>query len=227
MAKLFVISLGGSLIVPEEINVKFLKQFQELIGRQIKKGNRFIISPGGGKTCRKYQAALKNIISAGRDDLDWIGLNTNKFHSKFLQLMFKNHAEKQIADDPNKKAGFTKPILIGAGGWKPGRSSDDFSIRQAKIYKADRVINLSNIDFVYTRDPRKYKAAKKIKKTSWKEFIKIIGSKWIPGKNVPFDPTAAKLALKNKIQVIICNGNNLKNLENILNGKKFIGTIIK
>ena len=212
--------------MPNEIDADFLKLFRNAIIRQTKKSNRFIISPGGGKTCRKYQAALKSILKPSPDDLDWIGLNTNRFHSVFLQLIFKDLAEKNIAYDPNKKIPFNKPILIGAGGWKPGRSSDDYSVRLAKIYGADTVINLSNIDYVYNKDPRKFKTAKKIEQSSWKDFFKIIGTKWNPGANVPFDPVAGKFAQQNKIKVVIANGKNLKNLEKIFNGKPFAGTII-
>ncbi len=227
MKPLFVLSLGGSLIAPDEIDAQYLKKFRELIIAQTKRRRRFIISPGGGKTCRKYQSALKEAAHPSLDDLDWIGLSTNKFHAKFLQLMFKGTAENFIANDPNKKLPMKKNILIGAGGWKPGRSSDDFSVRLAKMHGAKTIINLSNIDFVYDKDPRKYRNTKKITAIRWPEFIKLIGSRWDPGKNVPFDPTAAKFAAKNKLTVIIANGKNLPNLQNILAGKKFVGTIVR
>lgn len=212
--------------MPEEIDTKFLAGFRKLISAQAKKGQRFVISPGGGKTCRRYQAALSSVIKASGDDLDWIGLNTNRFHAVLLRLMFKNLAEKDIAYDPNKRVSFSKKILIGGGGWKPGRSSDDYSVRLAKIYNADTVINLTDVDYAYDKNPKKFKNAKKVKKSSWKDFYKVIGTKWNPGANVPFDPTAGKFAQKNKIKVIIANGRNLKNLENILSGKPFQGTIV-
>jgi len=212
--------------VPGQIDVKFLKDFRAFIISQIKAGGRFIISPGGGKTCRNYQAALKNSAYPSANDLDLIGLYTNNYHAKLLRLIFKGFSEATVADDPNKKFPFNKPILIGSGGWKPGRSSDDFSVRLAKIYKADTIINLSNIDFVYDKDPKKFKSAQKITKISWRDFLAMIGSKWIPGKNVPFDPTAAKFAQKYKQKVIIANGKDFKNLKNILDGKSFRGTTI-
>ena len=62
---------------------------------------------------------------------------------------------------------------------------------------------------------------------SWKDFLKIIGTKWKAGRNVPFDPLAAIEAKKSKLKVIIINGNNLKNFKNVLYGKKFNGTVIK
>ena len=47
-----IISLGGSLIVPEEIDIAFLEGFKEIILREVQAGKRFVIITGGGKICR-------------------------------------------------------------------------------------------------------------------------------------------------------------------------------
>lgn len=225
--KTYVISLGGSLIVPEEIDTDFLKQFRALIISQISKGHKFIIITGGGKICRKYNEALKILASPSNQELDWMGINITWTNAKLVQLVFGKHAFPEIVKDPTKKITFKQPVLVG-GGWKPGRSSDGATIKYASTYKATTVINLSNIDHIYDKDPRKFSNAKKIEKTSWTEFIKIIGQNWSPGNNAPFfDPAAAKMAKQNKITVINCNGKNLKNVENILSGKPYIGTTIQ
>ena len=66
----------------------------------------------------------------------------------------------------------------------------------ARLLKSKRVINLTNVDYVYNKNPKKFKDAKPIKDLTWKQFKKIIGGKWSPGANVPFDPIASKLAEK-------------------------------
>jgi len=223
--KLFVISLGGSLIVPEEIDVGFLKSFKILIEAQIKKGNKFILITGGGKTCRKYQSALSRIVKVDNKTLDWLGIHSTRFNAQFIRLMFGKLAHPKLAQHPNQKISFTEKILVGAG-WEPGWSTDLDAVELAKTYGAKIVINLSNVDFLYTKDPRKFKDAKKITEISWEGLLKITGRKWSPGKNVPFDPIAANFAQKNKLEVVIANGKNLKNLQNILENKKFKGTKI-
>jgi uridylate kinase len=225
MKKLFVLSLGGSLIVPDKIDADFLKKFRSLILKQIKKGNRFIIITGGGKICRNYQQTLKSIAQPTSFDLDWLGIYSTRFNAQLVRLMFKNYAHPKIIENTNKKIKFREKILL-AGGWIPGRSTDDDAVRLAKAYQANTIINLSNIDSVYDRDPKKFKNAEKIKQISWNDFMKIVGDKWKPGANLPFDPTAAKLARKFKLKVIITNGKNLKNLQKILNGQRFQGTVI-
>lgn len=225
MKKLFIISLGGSRINPGQVDANFLKRFRALILNQIKKGNRFILTTGGGALCRHYQGALKNIGRPSNIDLDWLGIYATRFNAQLVRLSFGKLAYRLVIEDPNKKVNFKEKVLV-AGGWMPGRSTDDDAVRLAKAYGSNTVINLFDQDYVYDKDPRKYPNAKKIENTSWDDFRKIVGSRWDPGKNAPFDPTAAKLAQKLKLKVIIANGKNLKNLTNILEDKKFKGTTV-
>ena len=49
-----IISLGGSLIIPEEVDTVFLKEFIRMIKDYVAQGFHFVIITGGGKICRKY-----------------------------------------------------------------------------------------------------------------------------------------------------------------------------
>jgi uridylate kinase len=225
LKKLYVLSLGGSLIVPDQIDVTFLKKFRQLIIDQTKQGHRFIIVTGGGKTSRRYQESYRKIMQAGNGSLDLLGIAATRLNAKLIKLMFGKLAHDHIVTDPTKKVLFKEKILV-AGGWNPGNSTDYVATRLAKTYNSQTIINLSNIDYVYDKDPRKHKDAKKIENISWKEFRKLVGTTWDPGANVPFDPVAAKFASENHQQVIIANGKNLNNLENLLKSQKAKGTQI-
>jgi uridylate kinase len=219
MQKTYVLSVGGSLIVPEEVDVKFLSDFKELITAYTKKGNKFLIYCGGGMLARQYQ----NKVKAKKDDLDWIGIYASRLNAELVRGMFGELAEEKVLYDPTKKLRFTKPILVAAG-WKPGWSTDYDAVLAAKNLKIDTVINLSNVDYVYNKDPRKFKGAKPIKKITWKAFKQLVGGTWKPGLNMPFDPIAAKEAEKSHISVVVMK--SLTNLKKLLDGKKFDGTII-
>ncbi|MCX6719501.1 MAG: UMP kinase, partial [Candidatus Staskawiczbacteria bacterium] len=89
------------------------------------------------------------------------------------------------------------------------------------------IINLTNIDYVYDKNPNESPDAKPFKEIDWKSFEQIVGDKWSPGLSMPFDPRASKLASRLKLKVVMINGKNLERLEDFLNGKSFIGTIIQ
>ena len=72
--KYIVISLGGSLIVPEEIDTSFLKLFISAIKSYTDKGLKFVLITGGGKICRKYNQACEELVDVSVTDLDWLGI---------------------------------------------------------------------------------------------------------------------------------------------------------
>jgi uridylate kinase len=225
MKKIYVISFGGSLIVPAEIDIKILKKFKNIIEKEIKKAKKFIIITGGGKTARNYQNAAKALTKVSNEDLDWLGIHATRINAHLLLTIFRKYAYFRIIKNPKEKINFKEKILIAAG-WKPGFSTDYDAVLLAKTYNSDTIINLTNVDYVYDKDPNKFKSAKPFKEISWKDYLKLIEQKWIPGMSAPFDPIASKLAQKFKFKVIILNGRKLKNLENYLANKTFKGTII-
>ncbi|MEI7709236.1 MAG: UMP kinase [bacterium] len=221
-----VLSLGGSLIVPDGIDVEFLKKFRDLIISQTKKGKKFVVISGGGKVCRRYQEAAKALTQVSNDDLDWIGIASTRLNSELLRVVFGESAFEKIVMDPNMVPQTDKPVILG-GGWKPGNSSDLAATQAALSIGAKKLINLSNIDYLYDKDPNKYTDAKKIEQISWSGLIEILPKSWEPGANVPFDPIAAKEAEVALLEVAILNGKNISNLEKYLNGEDFAGTQIK
>lgn len=230
--KIYIISLGGSLITPPSgVDWKFLKKFRKLIVKEIKKGKRFVIVTGGGDTCRKYQQAANKVVNLTKDDRDWLGVHTTRLNAHLVKTIFRAYAHPRINKNPRTKEDLRKHFKKGerimvAAGWRPGWSTDYVATILAERLGAKTVINLSNIDYAYTRDPKKYKDAAKIENISWGDFRKIVGSKWDPGLNMPFDPVASQLAEKLGLEVVIMNGKKLDNLSKYLAGKKFKGTVI-
>jgi uridylate kinase len=221
-----IISLGGSLIVPEEVDVNFLKDFKSLILSQAKNGKKFVIIVGGGKVCRKYQEAAKQITHASIEDLDWIGIGSIHLNAELLRVIFGDQAHSKVVFDLSKMPESSSPVIIGAA-YQPGRSSDWDAVLAAKSFNAKKVINLSNTDYVYDSDPKKNPAAKRIEKISWADFRKIIPAEWThSGMNVPFDPVASKMAEESGLEVIIMNGKPIDNLAKCLADEKFAGTVI-
>ncbi|MBD3281654.1 UMP kinase [Candidatus Uhrbacteria bacterium] len=222
-----VISLGGSIVVPKSgIDAAFLKRFATLIRSFVKSGERFILVVGGGNTARIYQQAARKVTKLADEDIDWLGIHSTRLNAHLMRTIFRAEAQHIVVKDPTRTHVWTKPLLIAAG-WKPGWSTDYVATRLAKKYKAETVINLSNIAQAYDKDPAKYKDAKPLANIDWKSFRKIVGNKWIPGMNAPFDPIASRLASQSKIRVIIADGKNLSNLKKILTGKKYFGTTIE
>ncbi len=224
---MLVISVGGSLVVPNGgIDHAFLKCFKSLIQKHVNRGWRFVIVVGGGGTARHYQEAARKVGMLTRDDLDWLGIHATRLNGHLMRTIFRTLAHPIMLKDPSRPlTRWKEPVLVAAG-WKPGWSTDYVATRITKRLKARALINLSNVDYVYDKDPRAHTDAQAICDITWKAFRRIVGSKWDPGMNVPFDPVASRLAHHAGIKVAILNGKKTRNLDNLLCGKRFVGTVI-
>jgi len=220
-----ILSLGGSIIAPDKPDYFFLREFKNFVINKLDK-YRFVIVCGGGKTNSYYNAAANRISNIKKDDLDWLGIMATRLNGELLRIIFGELAYEKVVYDPNKKIKTNKKIIIAAG-FKPGCSTDYDAVLLGKQFDAKKIINLTNTSYVYDKDPKKHKDAKKLFNLTWKEFRKIVGNKWSPRLNSPFDPVASKEAQKNKMTVAILKGTDLKNFDDYLNIKTFKGTIVE
>jgi len=220
MKETVIISLGGSLIVPDEIDVRFLNDFVNEINRMSDRF-RFVVYCGGGSTARKYQKA-----AGALDDyaLDEIGIKATSLNALLVRNLFGDRAEKHIIEDPTAELTLKKDVIV-ASGWKPGWSTDYDAVLLAKNIGVRRIINMSNVDYVYSADPKEDKSARPLEEMSWAELRSMIGDEWKPGMNAPFDPVAAREAEENRIEVAII-GKDIANLRKSVENKDFKGTRI-
>lgn len=218
-----IISLGGSLVAPDNVNTAFLKVFKKAV-MKFTNEKRFFIFVGGGKISRNYQKVMLE-FGADNKERDMIGIDISRLNARVVKQLFGELAFVEVVTNPSKRVNTKKDIVVG-GGWKPGWSTDYCAVVMAKNMGIKTIINLTNTDYVYGGDPKKFPKAKAFKEIDWKAFRKIVGSKWVPGLSIPFDPRASRDAEMLKIKVIIINGKHLERLEHFLQNKSFIGTTI-
>ena len=182
---------------------------------------------GGGRTTRQYQAAASAVRSQklANDDLDWLGIHATRLNAQLIRTIFVDIADPRVIKHYEIILKIDKPIAIAAG-WKPGWSTDYDAVTLCQDYGIHTVVNMTNIDQLYDKDPRKSPDAKPLIKVSWQEYRKIAGDRWVPGSNHPFDPIASKLADELGVTVKLLNGRNLENLGRALDDKDFFGTTI-
>ena len=110
--KTLILSLGGSVIVPDSVDINFLKNFKSLILSYIGLGFHFVIVCGGGKVCRDYQAAACNISPLSKVDLDWLGIAATKLNAELVRSIFGELAYEKVVNNPKKKINTDKQIII-------------------------------------------------------------------------------------------------------------------
>jgi uridylate kinase len=223
--------LGGSIVAPDGVDEAFLGDFVSLVRDMIEVDDkqRFIFVVGGGGPARNWQKAYRAIRGGAEkstdEEADWIGIMATRLNAQLVKAVMGEWCRQDVVTDPTQVEPLEGRVLV-ASGWKPGFSSDYDAVLLAERFQAPMVINLSNIERVYTDDPKKNPDARPLDKVSWADFRALVGDEWVPGKNVPFDPVASRHAAKIGLKVICAAGKNLENLKKILRGEEFTGTTI-
>ncbi len=227
MKEVKVISLGGSLIAPERIDVKFLKSFRDTIKKNSKK-YKFIIVCGGGTTARKYISALEE-LGVNEKSQGFAGISATRMNARFMSYIFGIDPERGIPRRMKDIKIYLKKqdvVFCGALDYGTDQTSDTTSVEVAEHFRAD-FINLTDVQGLYDKNPKKFKSARLIREISWRNLFRMANSmKFHPGQHFVIDQRASKMILEKKIPSYII-GKDMKQLDNLLNGKSFKGTIIK
>ncbi len=222
-----VLSLGGSLIIPDKINYIYLNQFKKIINTN-KKNYKFVIVCGGGDLARKYISVLEK-DSKNQEFQSYAGIAATRTNARFMSYFFGIDPHKGIPHKIKQVKNYLKTreiVFCGALEYKPNQTSDSTAAEIARKLKT-KFINLTNIKGLYTDNPVTNKKAKFISKITWQEFDKMANkSKFKPGQHFVLDQTASGIIKNNKIPTYII-GKDTKQLNNLLKNKKFTGTTIK
>lgn len=224
--QIIVMSLGGSLIVPEHEEIGFLHHFKQTLERYYDY-YKFVLVCGGGIIARRYIDGLKT-EKLPEKQLSLAGIRATRMNAAFVMQLFGKEANDILPRNLKKvKSNLHKNnvVVCGALRFVPHSTSDGTAARAATFLKCE-FINLTDVPGLYTANPKTHPHAKLIPHISWKEFeTKALKIKHAPGQHFVLDQEAATLIRKHKIPTYIIN-ENLSNLKNLLEHRPFIGTTI-
>lgn len=224
-----VIALGGSIVVPNNINHRYLSRLRRLLLPYIEEGRKFILVVGGGAPARRYQQAAAEVVDISDEDKDWLGIHATRMNAHLLRTVFADVAYPVIFDDPFKEISEADAnrynLFIGAGG-KPGHSTDYDAVELAHRFGAKDFLVATTIPYVYDKDFKKYPDAQPQKDLTWEAYRTLISDVWSPGMKSPIDPIAAKAAQRYGLTCHLLRGTNVSNFRRYLVGQRFDGSTV-
>ncbi len=127
-------------------------------------------------------------------------------------------AEYYIKDRAIKHLTKNRVVVFGCGTGSPFFSTDTAAALRAAEIGAEAVLKATNVDGIYTKDPKKHDDAEKIDRIT---YLEVLNKKL----NV-MDTTATSLCMDNNIPIIVFDINEKGNLKKLIDGKE-IGTIVE
>ena len=224
--KVIVISLGGSVFIPNYVDYNFLDKFRELVLQL--KNYKFVIVLGGGGIARKYLKPMKK-KRLDVNERSRFGFEATRLNALFLMKYFG-----KIANEDNPKSMkevknlLRKNKVVVCGGLRfAKKSTSDGTAAKLANYLGTEFVNLTDVDGLFSKDPNKFKDAKLVSSINYDDFYSILNKiKYKPGQHFVLDQLASRIIRKHNIRTVILNGHRLKNFESYLKGKKFRGTVI-
>lgn len=217
-----VAAIGGSILVQNYDGDKF-KEYSDIL-KELSKEHEIFVVVGGGKPAREYIGVARE-LGAGEAKCDDIGIEVTRINAKLLLLALGNYAYQKVPHDFGEALEYSASgKIIVMGGTEPAHSTDAVSAILAEFVQADILINLTSVDGMYTKDPKKFDDAELITEITASDMMEFIKNQDVKaGTYEFFDMTAIQMIKRSNLETVIANGNEPQNLVKAINGEK-IGT---
>lgn len=221
-----VISIGGSILLPRDEDPSRLKELADMLQESTEEINLYLVI-GGGRIAREYINWGRE-LGADEATLDELGIATSRLNARLMIIALEENVYPVPAEkfDEAISAG-NHYSIVTMGGTHPGHTTDAVAAMLAERLNANRLINATSVDGVYTHDPKKNENAEKLERLDYDELIKIVEKgKHAAGPNVVLDPLAAKIIKRAEIKAYILDGRDLDSFEAAIQEKEFDGSLI-
>jgi uridylate kinase len=212
------ISLGGSLLT-KDMNPENYRKYANVLRELKERGHQIIVVCGGGKPAREWIGLARKLGADARTQ-DRLGIHATHLNALLLIAALGPDAHPHIHRRGSEiKRNLGDRILVG-GGHLPGSSTDYRAVLFAEAAGADLVVNATDVDGVYDKDPEKHADAVKLEKTTYTRLEEIIieNTKQTPGEYALFDLKAVRRLKKTGIPLIIVDGTDPEEIKRAVEG---------
>ena len=223
--EIVVVSIGGSVLIPGKDDPVYIERLADIL-KQVSKKVQILVVCGGGRIAR-YYIETGGELKGTTYQKDMLGIGATRLNAQLLAISLGDLSSIDIPSTAEEAAGrSSSENIIVMGGTVPGHTTDAVAAMVAKELRADRIVNATSVDAVYSDDPKKNPNAKRFSKLSIDELGKIVYTEHGAGKSSVFDPLGIKIAKEEKIDIMIVDGRDLDELKNAVLGKGIKGTFI-
>jgi uridylate kinase len=180
---------------------------------------------GGGRPARDFISAARD-LGAHETQCDWLGIKMARHNAELLIVALGDLAYPSVPGNLEEfETALCSGRVVAMGGLTPGHSTNAVAALAAEIMGADMLLNATDVEGVYDRDPKE-RGAKKLDMLDVDELQEILSKSGIrAGEYRLFDPVAARVVARSKITTVIFNGTRVDNVKRIFKGEA-VGSVI-
>jgi len=222
-----VLKISGHLLSPKAgaLDVCYIKELVKALKQLVKERHRLIVVTGGGETAREYIRAGEK-LGLTEYHKDRIGISVSRLHALVLAFSLPGSL-KHIPHSVEELERYVKANkVIVVGGFEPGQSTTTVAVLCAEAVNADKLIIATNVDGIYTSDPRRDPSARLLEKVHVDELERILTLSQLAGTYPLFDRLSLSILKRSRIRTIVVNGKPPENILKAVQGVKVGSEIV-
>jgi len=228
-----LLKLSGEALAGEKgygLDFKVVESFADELLTVHARGIQLSLVVGGGNILRgtsasrqgldrvsaDYMGMLATVINAlaVQDILERKGVQTRVMTAIRMESLAEPYIRRRALRHMEKG----RLVIFAGGTGNPYFSTDTAAVLRALEIEADSILKGTNVDGVFTADPKKDPAARLIPELTFQDAL-------VNGYEV-MDRSAFGLCQTNKLPIIVFNMNQAGNLDRVLRGEP-VGTIVQ
>lgn len=226
MASNLVVKIGGHLISRSDgLDLGLMKSYAEIISKSFI-GGKWCVVIGGGDEARKYVSAARE-LGLGEAFCDMLAIKVTRIHAMILSALIGEKACKAIPESLEQLVEYSESgKIVVTGGLQPAQSTTAVAALAAEAIGAEKLIVATDVEGVYTDDPKKSPHAKLLKEITISRLEEILReSSHAAGEYKLIDQVALKVLRRSRITVLVIDGRRPENLKKALVGE-IVGTLV-
>jgi uridylate kinase len=201
-----------------------LKEMGEALAGFVEASNQLVLVAGGGENARTYIGTARK-LGGDESTCDLLGIQITRANAELVRLALGSVASSKIPttlSDLPHSVGSGKAVVMG--GLQPGQSTNAVAALAAEITRAEILVNGTDVEGVYSEDPKKNPKAKLIRSVHVDKLLTwAMGGEVFAGRYELLDPLAIKIMQRAKIPTRFVSLGDPGNIIAALQGKD-VGT---
>jgi len=218
-----VVKLSGALF-KRDPNISAIRETAEAISSFVQQGNQLVVVAGGGENARTYITAARK-LGAEESTCDLIGIQLTHANAELFRIALGPVAVSKLAKSIGEIPHLVRDgMVLAMGGLQPGQSTNAVAALAAEITRAEVLVNATDVEGVYTEDPKKNPKAKLLRSARVDQLLDwAMSGQVYAGKYELLDPLALKIMQRARIPSRFVSIQDPANIIGALRGKD-IGT---
>ena len=221
-----VVRVGGS-VVASPLNTSLIGRYVDLLKRLREEGHEVVAVVGGGSLAREFigVAADLGLVEADRD---WVAIYVSRLFARLFVLCLGEAGCGNVSVTlGDAVACLNGGRVVVMGGLRPGMTTDAVAALVGERVKADLLVKASNVDGIFTKDPKKFPDAEKLDELGFDDLERLFEEdRHRAGIHQILDPEAVKILRRIRLRTVVVNGFDVKNVLLAVKRKR-VGTVIE